>query len=223
LKELQTEVDAKTTPPERKKALKEQIAEIERDISDLRKYSFLISKEDPFIVLPGFMLRQPGHPFLPRIGDYAVLVYHGTLYPALLGDAGPSYKVGEASLRIARQIDPKASPNNRPETELDITYLVFPGTADRQPGPPDLKALHERCRALLNDIGGYRGQLWEWTDLLASASATPSQPPSATPTPSPGVTPEASPSASPLAKAKRSATAPPSATPTTKIKPGGGD
>src|SRR5262249_3697440 len=148
LKELHTEIDARTTLPERKKVLKEQIAEVERDISDLRKYGFLISKEDPFIVLPGFMLRQPGQPFLPRIGDYAVLVSRRPLSPALLGDAAPSYKVGEASLRIASQIDPKASPNTPPETALDIPSLVFPGTADRQPGPPDLKALHERCQAL---------------------------------------------------------------------------
>src|SRR5262249_23529814 len=42
LKELQTELDAKTTLPERKKALKEQIAGIEREIGDLKRYSFLI-------------------------------------------------------------------------------------------------------------------------------------------------------------------------------------
>jgi len=127
--------------------------------------------------------------------------------------------MGEASLRIATQLDPKANAYNRPETDLDITYLVFPGSADRQPGPPDLKGLHDRCQTLLNDIGGYRGQLWEWTDLLASASPTASQTPGATPAPSPAATPEAQPSASPLATAKRSATAPPSA----KVQPGGGD
>ena len=219
LKELQTEFDAKTTLPERKKALKEQIEAVERDIGDLRKYSFLISREDPFIVLPGFMLRQPGHPFLPRIGDYAVIIYHGILYPAILGDAGPSYKMGEASLRIATQLDPKANAYNRPETDLDITYLVFPASADRQLGPPDLKGLHDRCQALLNDIGGYHGQLWEWTDLLASASPTASQTPGAAPAPSPAAVPEAQPSASPLATAKRSATAVPSS----KVQPSGGD
>jgi hypothetical protein len=231
LKELQIEFDAKTTLPERKKVLKEQIAEVEREIGDLRRYSFLISKEDPFIVLPGFMLRQATHPFLPRFGDYVVLVYHGTLYPALLGDAGPSYKIGEASLRIATQIDPKANPYNRPETDLDVTYLVFPGTADPQPGPPDLKALHERCQALLNDIGGYRGELWEWTDLLATASATPAKTSNTTPSPSPNATPEASPSVSsspqpsvsPLATAKRSPAPAPTATPTARARPREGD
>ena len=57
LKQLQSEYDARTTPPERKKILKDQIEQIQREISDLKKYSFLIAKADPYVVLPGFMLR----------------------------------------------------------------------------------------------------------------------------------------------------------------------
>ena len=136
-------------------------------MADLKKYSFLIAKADPYVVLPGFMFRQPNHPFEPKLGDYVVVIYQGKLYPALLGDVGPSYKIGEASLRICTELDPRSNPYNRPASDLNITYLVFPGSAEEPPGPPDLQKLHDRCAALLNEIGGYTGELWTWEDLLA--------------------------------------------------------
>lgn len=192
LKQLQTEYDAKTTAPDRKRALQDQIDELQRELNDLKKYSFLISKADPYIVLPGFMLRQPTHPFEPKLGDLAVVIFQGKLYPALVGDAGPSYKIGEASLRICKQIDPRSNAYNRPSSDLNITYIVFPGSAQDPPGPPDLQKLHDRCLALLNEIGGFSGDLFVWQDILAkpsptpspSASGTPAQAASATPAPS---------------------------------------
>jgi len=211
LKQVQAEYDQKNTAPERKKALKEQIDQLTREISDLKKYSFLISKADPFVVLPGFMLRQSNHPFLPRFGDYVVVIHDGKLYPAIIGDAGPSYKVGEASLRLATQIDTKANAYNRPSSDLNISYLVFPGSAESQPGPPDLPKMHDRCAELLNEIGGYTGELWQWQDSLATPapSPSPSPSPSITPTP-PGTPTPVSPTASPTPTASSSATASPS-------------
>jgi hypothetical protein len=85
VKQLQDEYDAKTTAPERKRVLKDQIEEIQREVNDLKKYSFLISRADPYIVLPSFMLRQPTHPFEPKLGDLAVVIFQGKLYPALVG------------------------------------------------------------------------------------------------------------------------------------------
>jgi Fungal chitosanase of glycosyl hydrolase group 75 len=219
LKQAQAEFDQKNTAPERKKALKEQIEQLTREISDLKRYSFLISKADPFVVLPGFMLRQSNHPFLPKFGDYVVVIHDGKLYPAIVGDAGPSYKVGEASLRLATQIDPKANAYNRPFSDLNITYLVFPGSAESQPGPPDLPKMHDRCAELLSEIGGYTGELWQWQDILATPTPSPS--PSITPTASetptaagtptpPGASTLVSPTASPSATASTSATASPS-------------
>jgi Fungal chitosanase of glycosyl hydrolase group 75 len=224
LKQAQAEFDQKNTAPERKKALKEQIEQLTREISDLKRYSFLISKADPFVVLPGFMLRQSNHPFLPKFGDYVVVIHDGKLYPAIVGDAGPSYKVGEASLRLATQIDPKANAYNRPFSDLNITYLVFPGSAESQPGPPDLPKMHDRCAELLSEIGGYTGELWQWQDILATPTPSPSPsitPTSGTPTASetptapgtptpPGASTLVSPTASPSATASTSATASPS-------------
>jgi Fungal chitosanase of glycosyl hydrolase group 75 len=189
LKQLQTEYDAKTTAPDRKRALQDQIAELQRELNDLKKYSFLISKADPYIVLPGFMLRQPTHPFEPKLGDLAVVIFQGKLYPALVGDAGPSYKIGEASLRICKQIDPRSSAYNRPSSDLNITYIVFPGSAEDPPGPPDLQKLHDRCSALLNEIGGFSGDLFVWQDILAKPSPTPSPSASGTPAPAASGTP----------------------------------
>jgi Fungal chitosanase of glycosyl hydrolase group 75 len=174
LKQLQSEYEEKTTAPERKKILKEQMDQTLRELNDLKKYSFLIAKADPYVVLPGFMFRQPSHPFLPKLGDCVVVIYQGKLYPALLGDVGPSYKIGEASLRICTQLDPRSNAYNRPASDLNITYLVFPGTAEDPPGPPDLQKLHERCSNLLNEIGGYSGYLWPWEDVLAKSSPSPS-------------------------------------------------
>ncbi len=174
LKQFQTELADRTITPERHRVLQEQISALNREIADLKKYSFLISKTDPFIVLPGFMLRQPPIAFTPKLGDYAVVLYRGILYPALLGDVGPSYKMGEASLRIASELDPKASAYNRPETNLNITYLIFPGSADSPPGPPDLKRMHERCAQLLQEIGGTTGRLWDWADITVPPSPRPS-------------------------------------------------
>ena len=153
LKQLQSEYEAKTTPPERKKILKDQMDQIQRELNDLKKYSFLIARADPYVVLPGFMFRQPSHPFQPKLGDCVVVIYQGKLYPALLGDVGPSYKIGEASLRICSQLDPRSTAYNRPASDLNITYLVFPGSAEDPPGPPDLQKLHDRCSTLLNEIG----------------------------------------------------------------------
>jgi len=195
MKQLQSEYDAKSTTPERKKLLKEQMEQLQREVTDLKKYSFLIAKADPYVVLPGFMFRQPNHPFQPKLGDYVVVIYQGKLYPALLGDVGPSYKIGEASLRICNQLDPRSNPYNRPASDLNVTYIVFPGSAEDPPGPPDLEKLHERCAALLNEIGGYTGELWAWEDNLAKPSPSPqesissrgdaSPPGSATPTATP--------------------------------------
>ena len=220
LKQTETELALKTVSAERKKALHEQIETLQREIGDLKHFSFLISKADPFVVLPGFILRQANHAFLPKLGDYVVVMYGDKLYPAVLGDVGPSYKIGEGSLRLATQLDPRANAYNRPASNLNVTYLVFPATADPVPGPPDLKKMHERCETLLNEIGGTSGQLWEWTDILATPTPSPSPTPTASPSstvtgnPTPTGSPAATGSPTPSATAGPSALSSPSTTPT---------
>jgi hypothetical protein len=198
LKSLQAEFDAKGTPPDRKKVVREQIDDVQRQIADLKRFSFLVAMNDPYIVLPGFMLRPPVLPFTPKFGDYVVVIFRGKLYPALLGDAGPSYKMGEGSLRLATTLNAKANAQNRPVSDVAVAYLVFPGSAEPQPGPPDFGQLRSRCESLLGEIGGYQGELWAWPDLLAptptpTPTSTPTPAPTPTPSPAPATIPEATP------------------------------
>ncbi len=155
-------------------------AALTSDIYQMEHYSSLIARTDPYIVLPGFMARQNGHPFQPHLGDYAVVLAGNKLYPAIFGDIGPSDLMGEASVRLAQAIDPRATPQRSPVDDLKITYLVFPGTADNPPGPPDLGKIRLRCQSLLSDLGGSPMELYEWANLI---------PPPLTPTPTPTLPP----------------------------------
>jgi hypothetical protein len=161
--------------------LRERIAKSKLQIADLKSASFLVSKTDPTIVLPGFMLRGSG-PDAPKIGDYAVVIHEDKMYPAIVGDAGPSYKVGEASLRLCNEIRDTGTPLARPVSDLTVTYLVFPGSADEKRSAPDLAKWHARCAELLAEMGVPDAPLHQWEDLV---------PPWPTPTPSPTPSSEA--------------------------------
>jgi hypothetical protein len=166
---------------------------LKNELYQIEHYSSLIAREDPYIVLPGFMARQAGHPYQPHLGDLAIVIAAGRLYPAIFGDIGPSDQLGEASLRVAQAVDPRATPERSPIDNLEITYLVFPGTAETPFGPPDLDKLRQRCQTMLNEIGGSTADLYTWTNLLAPP---PTPPPSPSPSPSPSATAAPTPSAS---------------------------
>jgi hypothetical protein len=178
----------------------DSIGDLLWEIKQLRANSFLVAADDPYIVVPGTMEGQKDDPYSPAIGDYCAIVYGNVIYPAIVGDVGPSAKVGEASLRIAQQINPLATSENRPVSALKISYLIFPGTAEHPFSPPDLDHWHDRVDALLKEAGGYNAQLFAWKDLTAPPP-TPTPTPPSSPSPSPGVSPAipASPAASPSA------------------------
>jgi hypothetical protein len=156
-----------TTKPERKAWLRDRIAYLRRGVADLKARSFLIAEYDPFIVIPVDLLSSRD-PFAPKVGDYAVVLHGGKIYPTIVGDGGPTFKVGEASLRMAREINPKASPYSRPVSDLKVTYLVFPGSRDPERGPPDYAKWRQRCAELLQQIGGLGAgyELHTWQDTL---------------------------------------------------------
>ena len=187
---------------------------VRNELYQIEHYSSLIAREDPYIVLPGFMARQAGHPYQPHLGDLAIVIAKGVLYPAIFGDIGPSDQLGEASLRIAQAVDPHATPERSPIDNLEITYLVFPGTAETPFGPPDLDKLRLRCQMLLNEIGGSTADLYTWTNLLAP-------PPTPTPVPTASVSPTASVAPTPSASPTSSVTqASPSPLPSVSASPG---
>lgn len=164
-----TELAAAATTAARKNWLKDRIAELNRYVTDLKSRSYLIAEYDPFIVIPVNLLTDGSDPYAPKVGDYAVVIHGETLYPCIVGDGGPTFKVGEASLRMAREINSNASPYSRPVSDLKVTYVVFPGSREEKKGPPDLKLWKEKCEALLTEIGGLGPEykLYEWKDLLA--------------------------------------------------------
>ncbi len=179
LKRAEDEYALATTPPARKRDLRNAIAELRAEVGTLKKYSFLIGATDPFIVVPG-SFTHASEPVKP--GDYALVVFGDSIYPAIVGDVGPNDKVGEASLRIAKQINALSNPYNRPVSDLKVIYIIFPGTAEKSVGPPDLEKLQARCEALVKEIGGASVPLHHWENIIPpSPSPSPSSSPSVTP------------------------------------------
>jgi len=176
LSEALKEFEIRGLSIERNRQLRATIDQMRREILELEKYSFLVAALDPFIVVPGFTLRYPEKEYAPRIGDLAVVIHGARAYPALVGDAGPSYKCGEASLRIAQTIDPRCDPYRRPVSDLSITYIVFPRTAMEPAGPPDLPKLRQRCIELLGELGGFGGEVHEWVPIPAGPTVVASVP-----------------------------------------------
>lgn len=137
-----------------KKASKADIEHAKVVVADLKLFSFLLSEYDPFIVIPLTFKEGKDDTFRPEPGDYAAVIVEDRVYPAIVGDFGPNFKTGEASLRLAKTVNPKASPYSRAVTMPNVSYLVFPGTKPEKSGPPDYDRLHNRVRELLDDIGG---------------------------------------------------------------------
>ncbi len=164
LQELRTqlEANAKTDPGvvwrEMIKSCDDQIYRVrERGLhnstkSNLRNRRFLLADRDPFVVLPVPWVNKDAA-FSPKMGDYAAVIHGNKIYPAILGDAGPSDKVGEASLRLARELNPKANGRTRAISDLTVTYLFFPKSATKAQ-TPDLALWHQNVSALLKEIGG---------------------------------------------------------------------
>lgn len=168
---------------ENRASLAKELDYLKATAEELKRWDFLVGTADPFIVLPSFMVaKAPGQ---PGIGDYVVVIVHGKLYPAILGDLGPGSKIGEASLRLCRAIDADSGADKRPVSRPEVSYLVFPGTAEKPFSAPDYAHWTQRCRELWKEIGGIDGAAWhEWTSL---------EKPWPTPTPSPSAAPETSP------------------------------
>ncbi len=166
----QKELEEKGTTAERKTWLRDRIAMLKRGIEDMKARSYLIAEYDPFIVIPVSIItaNSSRDPFAPRVGDYAVVVHGEKLYPAIVGDGGPTFKVGEASLRMAREINPRSSPYSRPVSDLTVTYIVFSGSREAERHPPDYVKWRQKCHELLGEMGGVGDgySLHEWQDLL---------------------------------------------------------
>ncbi len=181
LRHAEDESALPATIPDRKRELRTAITELRSEIFTLKKFSFLIGATDPYIVIPSAFAR--GHD-AAKVGDYALVIFGDAIYPALVGDIGPNDRVGEASLRIAKEINAAATPYNRPVSDLKVSYLIFPGTAETPFEPPDLNKIQSHCQKLVDEIGGATVPLHHWENIIPpSPTPTPSSSPSVSPTP----------------------------------------
>jgi len=167
LKKAKEQFATKGLSADKNRELKALIDLLTLEIKDMKARSSLIAEKDPFIVIS---LLFRGHSntnkFTPQIGDYAVVIHGDKMYPAICGDYGPTQKMGEASLFMAKAVNPQATPYRRPESDLRVSYLIFPGTAEKPNSPPNLDRWHEKCAAYLQEIGapGSGHELHRWAD-----------------------------------------------------------
>ena len=171
---------AKTGSKEEQKSAKSRVESLTRTMAELKSKSYLIAQEDPFIVIPLSMKSYQGfNAYAPGLGDYVVVIADGQLLPAIIGDYGPREKMGEASLRICKQINDKSSPSKRPVEDLKISYLIFPNSAERTPSQPNLAKWTQCCQELVERMGGVGSgyALHPWQDRFqAPAAPAPSVP-----------------------------------------------
>jgi len=221
LKKAETEFAVKGLSADRNRELKALIGQLKLEIAEMKARSSLIAEKDPFIVIS--LLFRPyatTNKHTPSIGDYAVVIHEGKMYPAICGDYGPSQKMGEASLFMAKAVNPKATPYRRPESDLKVTYLIFPGTAEKPNAPPNLDLWHQKCVAYLQEIGTTEAaqNLHRWEDPFKKPEPPPvTDPVSVAPVPTTDGTAPATGTPSPTTPAPGTApaTAPGTATPTT--------
>mgnify|MGYP000673871564 CR=1 FL=1 len=189
LQKAQDEFSKKGLSSSRNRDLKVMIDQLKLEVSDFKVRSSLIADKDPFIVI-SLLFRgyADQNKFTPQIGDYAAVIHEGKIYPAICGDYGPSFKMGEASLLMAKTINPKATPYIRPESDLKVTYLIFPGTAEKERSAPDLAKWREKCLALLGEVGGVGAgfELHTWEDPFKKPEPPPVTPPPTDGTITPG-------------------------------------
>ena len=160
LKDAETALAAVKSSPQKTKELSETVQTLRQEVADLGKASFLVGTNDPYIVLPLPLVssRSALKP-LAAVGDFCVVIHGKRMFPAIVGDAGPSIKTGEASLRLCKEINASSASNARAESDLKVTYLVFPGTAHSPKSPPHPGEWWTNCHILLNELGGYAGDL----------------------------------------------------------------
>jgi hypothetical protein len=87
------------------------------------------------------------------VGDFAAVVHAGHVYPCIIGDTGPKAKTGEASQRLAKALNPKASGRVSAVSTPCITYIVFPQTRTAK-GAPDFARYAAEVGRLVEEIGG---------------------------------------------------------------------
>lgn len=81
---------------------------------------------DPYIVLPPPVICAV-EPFVLGCGALVTNTATGLSVSAVVGDVGPSRKIGEISIACAKAIGVPSSPTTGGESRPIISYVIFPG------------------------------------------------------------------------------------------------
>jgi hypothetical protein len=108
---------------------------------------------DPFIVLPTPMFGRGKTGYTPTMGDYCVVIVGNVLYPAIIGDAGPIAKTGEASLRLCKQHQQQGQSRLPPSQRTQGHLPGFPRLVGSSMGSTQSR---EVARALRGIAEGFR-------------------------------------------------------------------
>lgn len=151
-----------------RRSSKEAIEHARTVVADLKLFSFLLAEYDPFIVIPLTFKEGQDDTYRPEPGDYAAVVVDNRVFPAIIGDYGPKFKTGEASLRLSKLVNPRATSYARAVSNLGVSYIIFPGSREEKNGPIDYARLNSRVKELLGEIGGIGpgAEFCEVEDLL---------------------------------------------------------
>lgn len=143
------------------------MAEKYQSVNDDKRRS-LVGEKDPFIVIPRNWDKHNKSDKTGTIerGCLAAVIVDGTVYPAIVGDSGIEYKMGEASLLIAKTVNKNASGLSRAVTGPKATYIIFPKTGkhDQVRKMPDFDEVQREVRKRLDEIvpEGSVGRYFEW-------------------------------------------------------------
>lgn len=171
------ELAATTTDLHRKKWIQNRILALKQGVEHMRRYGFLISAYDPYIVLPSYLVNRSNDPFSPKMGDYAVVIHGDKVYPCIVGDESHDSSIGEVSARIAREVNPEWNTGIKAVSAPFVNYIIFPNSREIQSKSPDYSLWREKCISLLNEIGGigHEYKVHEWEQRLKSQSELPAR------------------------------------------------
>lgn len=88
----------------------------------------LNTDEDSFAVLPKPVMQEVKGKVLGCQG-LAINLKNGKSYPFVIGDVGPTKKIGEGSRKLAIKLGINPDPNNGGEDDRAIMYIWWPGVA----------------------------------------------------------------------------------------------
>lgn len=164
------ELAATTTDLQKKQWIQNRIATLKQGVEHMRRNGFLISTHDPYIVLPSHLVNRPNDAFSPKIGDYAVVIHGNKVYPCIVGDESHDSSIGEASARIATELNAQWKLGSKAVSSPTVNYIIFPNSRETQAKSPDYALWRAKCIALLSEIGGLgrEYQLHEWEQPLKS-------------------------------------------------------